>query len=130
MPSCKGFLSFFSFFLSRHAPHPKPLKSEWRYAVSTALKIGAPLCLFGTSFHHSRSRFSYFVNLTVHVHDVADFTTSCSSLEQNMATGIARCMNCAFPANDAKDKDLAKTLIFNAGTAPRLETGPQGSSRR
>jgi len=29
-----------------------------------------------------------------------------------------------------RKKDLAKTPYFNAGTAPRLEAGPQGSSRR
>jgi hypothetical protein len=55
------------------------LESQWRYAVSTALKMENPSCFFGADFHLSRSRFSYFDILTVPDHEEADLTMSCSS---------------------------------------------------
>ncbi len=55
------------------------MESQWRYAVSTALKMENPSCFFGADFHLSRSRFSYFDILTVPDHEEADLTMSCSS---------------------------------------------------
>ena len=40
----------------------------------------------------------------------AVFTASCSSRRKNRAAGMAKCMNCAFPAREARDFTLAQRL--------------------
>jgi hypothetical protein len=80
------------------------------YAFLMGFHMGAPLWWVGTCVHHSKSRFNWQVIRTVPVQLFADFTTSYSSRRKNLATGMAKCKNCALPAKVARVFTLTQRL--------------------
>ena len=72
--------------------------------------MGAPLLQFETCVHHSRSRVRCGVTRTVPDHHFADLITSCSSRKNNLATGMAKCKKCDFPAKEARVFTLIKRV--------------------